>query len=194
MGVTIALIKPIHGQGYNSDIPRLDAPVIYIGAFPILTARSGRRSIYNKSPGKRNYTHTHTHTQTHTHTHTYIYIYIITNWYPKTSNLIIQQSLSNRLVGEAPLQRGKTLPKKGVLGMSINYTWLWDTNSEALERIEYPFISITPRSTLTQIGSSCLDLTYWSNRCLKTIHIRYEYLVSYNYLKNSQKATQRKKI
>ena len=33
MGVTIALIQPI-----NSDIPRLDAPVIYIGAFPILTA------------------------------------------------------------------------------------------------------------------------------------------------------------
>ena len=30
-----------------SAIPRLDAPVIYIGAFPILTARPGRRSIYN---------------------------------------------------------------------------------------------------------------------------------------------------
>ena len=28
-------------------IPRLDVPVIYIGAFPILTARPGRRSIYN---------------------------------------------------------------------------------------------------------------------------------------------------
>ena len=45
--VTIALIQPIHGQGYNSDITRPDAPVIYIGAFPILTARLGRRSIYN---------------------------------------------------------------------------------------------------------------------------------------------------
>ena len=31
-----------------SDIPRPDAPVIYTGAFPILTARPGRRSIYNK--------------------------------------------------------------------------------------------------------------------------------------------------
>ena len=31
-----------------SDIPRLDAPVIYTGAFPILTARPGWRSIYNK--------------------------------------------------------------------------------------------------------------------------------------------------
>ena len=30
-----------------SDIPRPDAPVIYTGAFPILTARPGRRSIYN---------------------------------------------------------------------------------------------------------------------------------------------------
>ena len=47
VGITIALIQPIHGQGYNSDIPRPDAPVIYIGAFPILTAWLGRRSIYN---------------------------------------------------------------------------------------------------------------------------------------------------
>ena len=30
-----------------SDIPWVDAPVIYIGAFPTLTARPGRRSIYN---------------------------------------------------------------------------------------------------------------------------------------------------
>ena len=30
-----------------SDIPRTDAPVIYTGAFPILTTRPGRRSIYN---------------------------------------------------------------------------------------------------------------------------------------------------
>ena len=30
-----------------SDIPRPDVPVIYTGAFPILTARPGRRSIYN---------------------------------------------------------------------------------------------------------------------------------------------------
>ena len=47
VGVTIALIQPIHSQGYNSDIPWPDAPVIYIGAFPILPARPGRRSIYN---------------------------------------------------------------------------------------------------------------------------------------------------
>ena len=31
----------------HSAIPRPDTPVIYIGAFPILTARPGRRSIYN---------------------------------------------------------------------------------------------------------------------------------------------------
>ena len=52
MGVTIALFQPIHGQGYNSDIPRPDAPFIYIGAFPILTARPGRGSIYNSDTGK----------------------------------------------------------------------------------------------------------------------------------------------
>ena len=42
-----ALIQPVHGQSYNFDIPRPDAPVIYTGAFPILTARPGLRSIYN---------------------------------------------------------------------------------------------------------------------------------------------------
>ena len=47
VGITKALIQPIHGQGYNSDIPWPDAPVIYIGAFPILTTQPGRRSIYN---------------------------------------------------------------------------------------------------------------------------------------------------
>ena len=35
----------------HSAIPRLDAPVIYIGAFPILTARLGHRSIYNTKTG-----------------------------------------------------------------------------------------------------------------------------------------------
>ena len=33
----------------HSAIPRPDAPVIYIGAYPILTAWPGRRSIYNKN-------------------------------------------------------------------------------------------------------------------------------------------------
>ena len=50
VSVTVALIQPIYGQGYKSDIPQPDAPIIYIGAFPILTARSGRRSIYNNHP------------------------------------------------------------------------------------------------------------------------------------------------
>ena len=45
---TFALIQPVQGQGYNIlIIPRPDAPVIYMGAFPISTARPVRRSIYN---------------------------------------------------------------------------------------------------------------------------------------------------
>ena len=44
----LALIQPFHGQGYNIlIIPRPDALVIYTGAFPVLTAWLGRRSIYN---------------------------------------------------------------------------------------------------------------------------------------------------
>ena len=43
-----AFIQPVHCQGYNIlIIPRPDAPVIYKGAFSILTAQPGRRSIYN---------------------------------------------------------------------------------------------------------------------------------------------------
>ena len=42
------LIQPVHGQCYNIlIISRPDAPVIYIGAFPIFAARPGRRSINN---------------------------------------------------------------------------------------------------------------------------------------------------
>ena len=44
----IALIQPVHGQGYILIfLDRMDAPVIYTGAFPILTTRPGQRSIYN---------------------------------------------------------------------------------------------------------------------------------------------------
>ena len=42
-----ALIQLVHGQVYNPDIPRPNEPVIYTGAFPILTARQVRKSIYN---------------------------------------------------------------------------------------------------------------------------------------------------
>ena len=51
-----ALIQPVHGQSYNIlVIPRPDAPVIYICAFPILTAQPGRRSIYNNSTEEENF-------------------------------------------------------------------------------------------------------------------------------------------
>ena len=44
----IALIQPIHGQGYNILIDWMHL-FFYIGAFPILTPQPGRRSIYNTS-------------------------------------------------------------------------------------------------------------------------------------------------
>ena len=33
--------------------------------------------------------------------------------------------------------------------------WWWDSNSEILESVEFPFIVITPSDTLTQRGSTC---------------------------------------
>ena len=43
----IALIQPVHGQGYILIFLGPDALVIYTSAFPILIARPGRKSIYN---------------------------------------------------------------------------------------------------------------------------------------------------
>ena len=47
MGVTNSTHSTRPRSRLYSDIPRPDAPVIYTGAFPILTARLSRRSIYN---------------------------------------------------------------------------------------------------------------------------------------------------
>ena len=45
--------------------------------------------------------------------------------------------------------------------------------------MEYPFIAITPRSTLTKSSSNCQDLSVCQKN-LKIICIRKEYLMSYN--------------
>ena len=37
----------------------------------------------------------------------------------------------------------------GVLGMTLNCIWWWSFSSEDLGSVEYPFIAITPKSTLT---------------------------------------------
>ena len=46
--------RPRSGLWYP-DIPRPNAPVIYTGAFPILTTWPGRRSIYNTIPRDKNF-------------------------------------------------------------------------------------------------------------------------------------------
>ena len=43
--------------------------------------------------------------------------------------------------------------KKSVMGMILNYIWWWDSSSGNLESVEYSFIVINPRFTLTQHGS-----------------------------------------
>ena len=49
MGVTNRTHSTRPRSRLYSDIPRPDAPVIYAGAFPILTTWPSRRSIYNSS-------------------------------------------------------------------------------------------------------------------------------------------------
>ena len=47
------------------------------------------------------------------------------------------------------LQKNKTSPKTAVLCITLNYIWQQDTCSKDLENVKYPFILITPKSTLT---------------------------------------------
>ena len=55
-------------------------------------------------------------------------------------------------------------PQMSVLGRVLNYIWWLGSSSGALENMEYSFIAITPRSTLTQSGRTCLGLIFESNR------------------------------
>ena len=52
----------------------------------------------------------------------------------------------------------------GVLGITLNCTWCWGSNSGDLENGKYPFFAIPPRSTLTQSGSACSSPICGSNR------------------------------
>ena len=51
------------------------------------------------------------------------------------------------------LQRNRTPPKSRVLCMILNY--MWSSSSGVLRSLEYSFIAITPRSTLTRSSSTC---------------------------------------
>ena len=44
---------------------------------------------------------------------------------------------------------------KSVLGMTLNCIRWWSSSSSDIENVEYPFIAITLRSTLTRINSTC---------------------------------------
>ena len=46
-------------------------------------------------------------------------------------------------------------PPTIVLCMILNCIWWWGSSSGALGNVEYLFIAITPKSTLTQRGSTC---------------------------------------
>ena len=61
----------------------------------------------------------------------------------------------NRLTNSQ--QRGKTSTPKnwGVLGITLNCNWWWGSRSGDLWNVEYPFIIITSRSTLTWRGRTC---------------------------------------
>ena len=51
--------------------------------------------------------------------------------------------------GETPTQ------KRGLLVMTLSSSWWRCSSSRDLESVKYPFIAITPRSTLTRGGSTC---------------------------------------
>ena len=52
-----------------------------------------------------------------------------------------------------PMQRPSQ--KRGALGMTLNCIWCWGSSSGVPRSVEYSFITITSRSTLTWNGSNC---------------------------------------
>ena len=49
----------------------------------------------------------------------------------------------------SPAENTPPPSKRGVLGMTLNYIW-WGSSSGDMGSVEYPFITITSRSTPTQ--------------------------------------------
>ena len=75
-----------------------------------------------------------------------------------------------------PLQRGKDYPhlkhtQSSILCMELNGTWLWGSSSGHPENMDFYFIAISPGSTLTWSGSTCLGPIR-----LKIIGIRMDHL------------------
>ena len=83
-----------------------------------------------------------------------------------------------------PWRRIRTL-KMGVLDMTLNWFWCWESSSGDLESTEYSFIAITHRSTLIRSGSTCvwipsttssflLMICVWWDRVQKTWKLLYK--------------------
>ena len=77
--------------------------------------------------------------------------------------LVIRSNCSN-LPGQRALEYlAEPLPK---MSMTINLIWRQGYSSWNIGSIEYPFIGITPRSTLIRSGRICLGPIYGTNRSL----------------------------
>ena len=66
---------------------------------------------------------------------------------------------------------GQDSLQKGLLSMPLNYIWWWGSISGDLWSVEYPFIAITPRSTLTWIVNTCEGSIYESNQSVCKLFI-----------------------
>ena len=53
----------------------------------------------------------------------------------------------------SPAEGRNPLQKTAALSKTLKYIWLWGSSFGALRIVEYPFIAITLKSTLTQSGS-----------------------------------------
>ena len=86
------------------------------------------------------------------------YIYIHTH----THTDIQPSQLERQNTQTASWQRGKT-PSISVLDMTLKHL-MWGSSPGVLGNMEYPFIAITPRSTLTQSSSTWSGPIYGPNR------------------------------
>ena len=76
------------------------------------------------------------------------YMIIVVNYYPQFFHLYLIPMKHTAWLARLKicwvylLQRCKISPKRGVLGMTLNYIWWWGFSSGDLWTLKYPFIAI----------------------------------------------------
>ena len=83
-----------------------------------------------------------------------IYIYLSKYIYMTNRSPLGSSQLGLQNILTTSLQRGETFPSMNILDITLNYLMVRYSNDGALGNAEYPFITISSRSTLAWSGST----------------------------------------